>query len=97
MHDWANRKAMKVTLGSPMKVAKKGYAEASMDSTKCFSVIFRGGKTLDLMTTDQDDRDEILDALDRLLHAYQQAKNELEMMCSCFVTSGQTWIETKPI
>jgi phosphatidylinositol phospholipase C delta len=74
---FANRKSMKGTLGSPLRVVKKGSAEASLDSTKCFSVIFRGGKTLDLMTTDQDDRDEILDALDRLLHAYQKAKNRV--------------------
>mmetsp|Transcript_20162 Transcript_20162/g.57833 ORF Transcript_20162/g.57833 Transcript_20162/m.57833 type:complete len:882 (+) Transcript_20162:131-2776(+) len=71
------RKAMKAPLGSPMKVAKKGSAEATMDSTKSFSIIFRGGRTLDLMTTDQDNRDEILDALDRLLHGYQQAKKRV--------------------
>ena len=72
-----NRKAMKAPMGSPMKVGKKGSSVATLDSAKSFSIIFRGGRTLDLMTTDQDNRDEILDALDRLLHGYQEAKKRV--------------------
>lgn len=64
-------------MGSPMKVTKKGYGDATLDSTKSFSIIFRGEQTLDLMTTDQDNRDEILDALDRLLHGYKSAKKRV--------------------
>ena len=42
---------------------------------KSFSVIFRGARrTLDLMVHDEDHRDVILDALDSVLVAYQEAK-----------------------
>jgi len=64
------RKSARVPIGSPKKIT-------SLDSTKSFSIIFRGEQTLDLMTTDQDNRDEILDALDRILHGYKSAKKRV--------------------
>lgn len=72
----------------------------SLDPGKCFSIIFRGDWTLDLMMTEFDimstktgttrdsshgslpsesriTRDEILDALDGLIRAYEQAKRQV--------------------
>ena len=44
-----------------------------------FSIIFRGGRTLDLMMRDEiDDRDEVLDALDSVIQAYKTAKVRVE-------------------
>ena len=45
-----------------------------LEPSRSFSIIFRGERTLDLMTLPDDDRDEILDALDRVINAYQDAK-----------------------
>jgi hypothetical protein len=47
---------------------------AALDPKRSFSIIFRGERTLDLMTLEEDQRDDILDALDNVLQAYQQAK-----------------------
>ena len=47
---------------------------AALDPKRSFSIIFRGERTLDLMTLEEDQRDDILDALDLVLQAYQQAK-----------------------
>lgn len=46
---------------------------------RSFSIIFRGGRTLDLMMRDEiDDRDEVLDALDNVIKAYETAKVRVE-------------------
>jgi len=46
---------------------------------RSFSIIFRGGRTLDLMMRDEsDDRDEVLDALDNVIKAYKAAKVRVE-------------------
>ena len=45
-----------------------------LDPKRSFSIIFRGERTLDLMTLEDDQRDDILDALDHVLQAYQAAK-----------------------
>lgn len=47
---------------------------AALDPKRSFSIIFRGERTLDLMVLEQDQRDDILDALDNVLQAYQTAK-----------------------
>lgn len=47
---------------------------AALDPKRSFSIIFRGERTLDLMTLEADQRDDILDALDNVLRAYQAAK-----------------------
>ena len=47
---------------------------AKLDPKRSFSIIFRGERTLDLMTLEDDQRDDILDALDNVLQAYQTAK-----------------------
>jgi hypothetical protein len=47
---------------------------AALDPKRSFSIIFRGERTLDLMTLEEDQRDDILDALDNVFQAYQQAK-----------------------
>jgi len=44
---------------------------------RSFSIIFRGERTLDLMTTDDLDRDTILDALDHVIRSYQAAKQRV--------------------
>jgi len=47
---------------------------AALDPKRSFSIIFRGERTLDLMVLEEDQRDDILDALDNVLRAYQAAK-----------------------
>lgn len=47
---------------------------AALDPKRSFSIIFRGERTLDLMVLEEDQRDDILDALDKVLEAYQVAK-----------------------
>jgi hypothetical protein len=43
----------------------------------CFSIIFRGDWTLDLMMISQGKRDQVLDALDRVIQTYQNAKRQV--------------------
>jgi hypothetical protein len=50
---------------------------ASLDPKRSFSIIFRGERTLDLMTMEDDQRDDILDALDNVLQAYREAKKRV--------------------
>jgi hypothetical protein len=47
--------------------------DAALHPNKSFSIIFRGARTLDLMMP-SDNRDDMLDALDLVLRAYQAAK-----------------------
>lgn len=57
---------------SPRNLKRKSFN--MIDSTCSFSIIFRGENTLDLMTEPEDDRDDILDALDRVIGAYKSSK-----------------------
>jgi hypothetical protein len=56
---------------------EQSQASAVLDPKRSFSIIFRGERTLDLMTVESDERDGILDALDRVLEAYQTAKQKV--------------------
>lgn len=47
--------------------------DAVLKPNQSFSIIFRGARTLDLMMK-RGDRDMVLDALDNVLDAYQEAK-----------------------
>jgi hypothetical protein len=49
---------------------------AQLNSSQCFSILFRGDWTLDLMILDSK-RDEVLDALDLILKTYQQQKQRV--------------------
>jgi hypothetical protein len=53
-----------------------GTAMDVLDPSLCFSIIFRGDWTLDLMMAKQSTvtRDEILNALDTIIGTYQRAK-----------------------
>jgi hypothetical protein len=44
-----------------------------LQPNRSFSIIFRGERTLDLMTAEDIDRDKFLDALDHIICAYQAA------------------------
>mmetsp|Transcript_16305 Transcript_16305/g.24168 ORF Transcript_16305/g.24168 Transcript_16305/m.24168 type:complete len:226 (-) Transcript_16305:2389-3066(-) len=48
-----------------------------LDPNRCFSIMFRGERTLDLMTEEFDNRDEILDILNKILEVYQSAKSQV--------------------
>mmetsp|Transcript_10055 Transcript_10055/g.22037 ORF Transcript_10055/g.22037 Transcript_10055/m.22037 type:complete len:1175 (+) Transcript_10055:169-3693(+) len=48
-----------------------------LDPERSFSIIFRGAQTLDLMATSLQTRDDMCDALDRILEAYQGAKERV--------------------
>ena len=48
-----------------------------LQPNRSFSIIFRGERTLDLMTADDLDRDSILDALDFVIRSYQAAKQKV--------------------
>lgn len=55
-----------------------GYLDlVFLQPNRSFSIIFRGERTLDLMTTDDLDRDTILDALDHVIRSYQAAKQRV--------------------
>jgi hypothetical protein len=56
---------------------EQSEATAVLDPKRSFSIIFRGERTLDLMTLEADQRDGILDALDNVLQAYQAAKQKV--------------------
>jgi hypothetical protein len=56
---------------------EQSEATAVLDPKRSFSIIFRGERTLDLMTLEADQRDDILDALDNVLQAYQAAKQKV--------------------
>ena len=45
-----------------------------LEPKRSFSIIFRGARTLDLMTKDEVDRDEVLNALDNVIRGYNAAK-----------------------
>ena len=47
--------------------------EMDLTPNKSFSIVFRGARTLDLMMP-YEDRNVILDALESVLRAYQEAK-----------------------
>lgn len=57
--------------------ASEAATIAALDPKRSFSIIFRGERTLDLMTLEEDQRDDILDALDNVLQAYQEAKKKV--------------------
>lgn len=48
----------------------------SLNPSQCFSILFRGDWTLDLMMLSEK-RDELLDALDRILQTYQEQKRKV--------------------
>lgn len=48
-----------------------------LDPKRSFSIVFRGAKTLDLMALSNQSRDEICNALDAILNAYQLAKTRV--------------------
>lgn len=52
-------------------------SEYKLNPSNCFSIIFRGDWTVDLMILDEVDRNEILDALDQILHTYQEQKTRV--------------------
>lgn len=61
------------------EVAKKALpgktaVSSQMDPQKSLSIIFRGDRTLDLILESRERRDELLDALNRLIQAYQSSK-----------------------
>jgi hypothetical protein len=61
-------------------VVGKGPGKQPQDKVtpdKCFSIIFRGERQLDLMAQDSMDRDEILDRLDHIIWTYQEAKRKV--------------------
>ena len=55
-----------------------------MDENRCFSLIFRGAKTLDLMVDEGGDREEILYILTAIVKEYGRAKlkvgNEVQLL-----------------
>jgi len=55
---------------------KRGKLETpDLDSNKCFSIFFAGGRTVDFMVSDSDlGRDEIVDTLERLVQTYAEKK-----------------------
>ena len=48
-----------------------------LDPNLSFSIIFRGAHTLDLMASSEYERNEICDALDRIVKAYQRGKTRV--------------------
>lgn len=57
--------------------AGTGSTLQQLDPQRSYSIIFRGAHTLDLMADSQVARDEICNALDRVLLAYQRAKTRV--------------------
>jgi hypothetical protein len=45
-----------------------------LNPERCFSIIFRGDWTFDLMASPDVNRDEILNTLDRIIQTYQEQK-----------------------
>ena len=65
------------TTASLTGIRTSGSVE-QLEPSRCFSILFRGGWTLDLMMlADNNKRDEILDALDFILKTYQQQKQRV--------------------
>jgi hypothetical protein len=77
-----NRKHRQDSLKSLLKttVATTEDGNLTLNSGLCFSIIFRGDWTLDLMMTygqPNITRDQVLDALDRIVQTYQAAKRQV--------------------
>lgn len=67
---------------SALRIYSNGLSESAskvlaLDPERSFSIIFRGAQTLDLMATDLRVRDDICDALDRILASYLTAKDRV--------------------
>ena len=58
-------------------VGQNQQAQERVTPDRCFSIIFRGERQLDLMAQDSMDRDEILDRLDHIIWTYQEAKRKV--------------------
>lgn len=58
-------------------IVKKDERDMALAPSRSFSIIFRGERTLDLMTVPGVRRGEILDALDNVIRAYQTAKQKV--------------------
>jgi len=68
------RKSVTRSDGSPRR-SRSQYM--SLDPNRCFSIMFRGERTLDLVTEELDDRDEVMDILNNIIKAYQSAKAQV--------------------
>jgi len=53
------------------------HSPATLDPNRSFSIIFRGAHTVDFMAMSPSDRNDICDALDRILRAYQRGKTRV--------------------
>lgn len=60
------------------------YGVPLLDEEKCFSLIFRGAKTLDLLVDEDEDREKILHVLTTIVDEYSRAKqkvgNEVQLL-----------------
>jgi len=64
---------MSSRIASPRRSQSSEYIE--LDPSRCFSIIYSGERTLDMMVSDEDvSRADVLEALDALREAYSQAK-----------------------
>ena len=69
----SGRRQSDTLMGSSSKQA----TQEKVTPERCFSIIFRGERQLDLMAKDSMDRDELLDRLDHLIWTYQEAKRKV--------------------
>jgi hypothetical protein len=58
-------------------IVRKDDRETALAPSRSFSIIFRGERTLDLMTLPGVRRGEILDALDNVIRSYQASKQKV--------------------
>lgn len=63
--------------GSSVQTNQTVITSTQLDPNLSFSMIFRGAHTLDLMASSEEERNEICDALDRILKAYQRGKTRV--------------------
>ena len=64
-------------ISSSSSTSKAASSINVLSPQRSFSIIFRGSKTLDLMTENSQARDEICNTLDNLLTAYQNSKTRV--------------------
>jgi hypothetical protein len=64
-----------LSTASPKVREEEQQEEAlGLNPERCFSIIFRGDWTFDLMASPDVNRNEILDTLDRIIQTYQEQK-----------------------
>lgn len=66
-----------LAFGSSASASMIQTQQTLLDPQRSFSIIFRGAHTLDLMAATAAGRDDICDALDRVLLAYQRSKTRV--------------------